>query len=303
VVDLPRGSTLLEGSRNGGIPHPSLCGGRGRCSTCRVLVTEGIDTLGEPASVEASMLKRIAAPSRVRLACQIHPKKPLSVQVLLPISAREGNVDWGEEAYQWGTEVTATVLFVDLRAFAKLSQTQLPYDLIVLLNRYLSEMRQACEAHNGRVTNVVSDGLTAVFGLDGGRRQGSSHAIGAARAMLKAVEALNEEMQAALSMPLRIGIGIHTGPLVMARVGDEVRGFSVTALGESVTIAGRLEQATKDALSDCLISQEALKATGRQIMGSSRRELIIPGREAPVLAYALRSSTDTEETEAVEEPA
>ncbi len=301
IVDLPKGSTLLEGSRNSAIPHPSLCGGRGRCSTCRVLVTDGAETLPAPNGVEAQMLKRIQAPPRVRLACQIRPQKPISVQVLLPVDVSEGNVDWGEEAYKWGTEREATVLFVDLRAFTRLSQTQLPYDLIVMLNRFLSEMRQACEAHGGRVTNVVSDGLTAVFGLQNERRSGSSQAIGAARAMLKAVDALNTEWAAALTIPLRIGIGIHTGPVVMARVGDDDRGYTVSVLGETVTIAARLEQATKEALTDCLISQEAIKATGRPIMGASRRELSVFGREAPVYGYPLAAASDSKSKDATQE--
>ncbi|MEO0671511.1 MAG: adenylate/guanylate cyclase domain-containing protein [Pseudomonadota bacterium] len=303
IVDLPKGSTLLEGSRNSAIPHPSLCGGRGRCSTCRVLVTEGAETLQAPNDIEAQMLKRIQAPPRVRLACQIRPKKPISVQVLLPVDVSEGNVDWGEEAYKWGTEREATVLFVDLRAFTRLSQTQLPYDLIVMLNRFLSEMRQACEAHGGRVTNVVSDGLTAVFGLQNERRAGASQAIGAARAMLKSVDALNTEWSAALTIPLRIGVGIHTGPVVMARVGDDVHGYAVSALGETVTIASKLEQATKDALTDCLISQETIKATGRPAMGASRRELSIPGREKPVFAYPLIAATDAKGSETTSDTA
>lgn len=293
-IDLPRGSTLLEGSRSHSIPHPSLCGGRARCSTCRVLIVEGLDTLSEPGPAEAAMLKRISAPPRVRLACQVRPKTGLTVQVLLPVAVSEGNVDWSDEAYKWGTARVSTVLVVDLRAFTQLAETQLPYDLVLMLNRFIAEMRQAVEAHGGRVNTVMSDGMMAVFGLNGERASGSRAAIAAARDMLRTIDTLNAELHAALSMPLRVGIGIHTGSVVLGRIGDEARGYAMTALGETVTIAARLEEATKDALSDCLVSQETLEAAGRTMLPTSQKlELHIPTRAKPVMGYALEALAAT----------
>jgi adenylate cyclase len=287
-VMLPRGSTLLEASRTKGIPHPSLCGGRARCSTCRVLILEGGEALASPNATEKALLNRISAPPNVRLACQIQPTAPLKVQILMPASA--GNVSIGQvpdDAYEAGTEVTATVLFVDMRAFTVLSKTQFPYDLVALLNRFLSEIQQSIDAHGGQATMYLSDGLMAVFGLNGGSRHGSRSALRAARDMLRSIEAMNAEFQAALAMPLRIGIGIHTGPLIMARIGDEQRGFYNTALGETVTIASRLEAATKRELSDCLASQATLKAAGRGYNPGMRREINISGLSEPIVAYAI----------------
>ena len=141
-VYLPRGSTLLEASRSNKIPHPSVCGGRARCSTCRVLVLEGGDTLPPPSPNEAALLQRISAPSRVRLACQIRPTAPILVQILLPVTANGNGIsDWADDgAHETGTERIATVLFIDLRGFTELTKTQFPYDLIALLNRYMSEI-------------------------------------------------------------------------------------------------------------------------------------------------------------------
>jgi adenylate cyclase len=82
AVDLTPGMTLLEISRSAGIPHASLCGGRGRCSTCRVRVEKGLDSLPSPDAVEAATLGAIDAPSNVRLACQIHPTAPLTVAIV-----------------------------------------------------------------------------------------------------------------------------------------------------------------------------------------------------------------------------
>lgn len=287
-IAMPKGLTLLEASRDNGIPHPSLCGGRARCSTCRVLILKGLESLPEAGPAERAILSRISAPPRVRLACQIRPAKDLSLQILLPVEVPEGQVDWDEEAFKWGVERTATVLFVDLRAFDKLTHSQLPYDLVVLLNRFVAEMRQAIEAHGGRVTLFLSDGLMAVFGLSSDhRRSGSRSAMAAARDMLKVADALNAEFSAALPLPLRVGIGVHTGPIVMARIGDEERGFMVTALGETVTIASYLEEATKDLLTDCLISQTTFDASRQGVPSVEPREIHVPGLNEPIVAYPL----------------
>jgi adenylate cyclase len=288
-VKMARGLTLLEASRSHGIPHPSLCGGRGRCSTCRVLIHKGIETLDPPGPAERALLKRISAPSRVRLACQVRPKRDLSLQIVLPVDINNGQLDWNDEAFKTGVEQAATVLFVDLRAFDRLTQTQLPFDLVVLLNRFVEEMRQAIESHGGRVTMFLTDGIMAVFG-QAGQRAGARAAIAAAKDMLKSSEILNGEFSSALPQPLRIGIGIHTGQVVMARVGDDEHGYMATALGETVTIASRLENATKELLSDCLISKETLRAAGMPIPTTEQREIHMTSRNEPVTAYPLATA-------------
>ncbi len=285
-LTMARGLTILEASRSKGIPHPSVCGGRGRCSTCRVLIHKGIETLDPPGPAERALLKRISAPARVRLACQVRPRRDLSLQIVLPVDVNGGQLDWNDEAFKTGVEQSATILFVDLRAFDRLIESQLPFDLVVLLNRFVEEMRQAIEGHGGRVTMFLTDGIMAVFG-QAGRRSGARAAIAAAHDMLKSAELLNGEFSSALPQPLRIGIGIHTGLVVMARIGDEEHGYMATALGETVTIASRLEHATKEFLSDCLVSRDTLQAAGMPIPTTEHREIHMVSRNEPVVAYPL----------------
>jgi len=137
----------------------------------------------------------------------------------------------------------------------------------------------------------LSDGMMAVFGLNNERTNGSKNAIAAARDMRRAVDAMNRELHAAMPIPLRIGIGIHTGSVIMARIGDEAHGYRTVALGETVTIASRLEEATKRYLIDCLISQETLKAAGQLGHTTDRREITVPGRTDPIIAYGLELGT------------
>jgi adenylate cyclase len=269
------GLSLLEASRLNKIPHPAICGGRARCSTCRVLVTAGAETLPAPEAAEAALLHSISAAPRVRLACQLRPKHDIAVQILLPAIGRDYRSASEAESYKWGVETEVTVLFVDLRAFSTLAQSQQPYETVVVLNRFIAEMTQAVEAHEGKVDLLLSDGLMAVFGMQGRREAGARSAILGARAMLRAMRVLNREFRSALPLPLRIGIGIHTGKVVLAEV------------GETVSIASRLQEATKEALTDCLMSGETAAAAGLTSQMRARQEIQVQGRAAPITAFAL----------------
>ena len=288
ALRMSRGTSVLETSRINGIPHPSRCGGRARCATCRVLVISSEGPLPAPGKAERALLTRIDAPPQVRLGCQLRPQSNISVQVLLPFLASLDHPDAAGDAFRWGVEHTITVLFVNMRGFNLLAQRQYPQDVVLLLNRFTAEMTQAVDAHQGRVNTYLTDGLMAIFGLDGAKDAGSGNAIATAQAMLKVIQQLDREMADVLQIPLRIGIGIHTGPAIVARFGDTQRGQMVGALGETVSIADRLERASKAMLTDCLISAEALKASGLRLETSRQREIAIPGRDTPVVAFALK---------------
>src|SRR4051812_32479856 len=83
IVTSPRGFSVLEASRMAGIPHISVCGGRGRCSTCRVRVIEGLDAQPAPTPQEGAALARIKAGPDVRLACQFQPADDLTIVPIL----------------------------------------------------------------------------------------------------------------------------------------------------------------------------------------------------------------------------
>jgi adenylate cyclase len=235
------------------------------------------------------MLERISAPRNVRLACQVRPHGDVAVQVLLepisrstPVAAREP-----EEIRSFGEERTVTVLVVDMRAFNVLARRQLPYDLVILVNRFIAEMTQAVKAHGGRVETLVTDGITAVFGLNSERRWGSREAILAARDMLKACRVLDAELGSALPLPLRIGIGVHTGRAIVAQIADPQLGTISVTMGETVSIAVRLEAATKSMLADCLVSDAALTASGLKLTRTTQREVLLPGLDKPIMAHVV----------------
>lgn len=283
------GATLLEISRAAGVPHASVCGGRGRCTTCRVLVLEGCDHLAPPNPTEAAALHRIEAPPGVRLACQIRPSHAMTIRPLIPLRAHAPTA--GQDEYRWGVERAITIMFADLRGFTRLAETLYPYDTVFLLNRYAETMEQAIRRHGGKVDKFLGDGIMALFGLRRDGRSGSRDALEAAQAMLAALAGLNAEFRPTLSEPLRIGIGIHTGPAVLGRVGAGQE-RDVTALGDSVNVASRLEGLNKEFASILVASDATVRSSGLAIPAAELREVAIRGRAEPLLVHVLHAPVD-----------
>ncbi len=285
------GLTLLEMSRLNGIPHPSTCGGRGRCSSCRVLVMSGDENATPPSMLEQRMLDRIRAPRQVRLACQYKPKQDVSVRVLM--SSRDKNIqDMASiELQEWGTEQQLAVLFADIRGFSTLTRNQIPADIFVLLSRVITDMTQATEARGGRVVMTQTDGIMAVFGIGRDAKTGSRAALNAAADILKSIQLINKDMRGALPLPLRVGIGIHTGPVVLSRNDDDTSG-DIIAVGETVSIASRLEDATKEATADCLVSAATLAAANFAMPAMASRPFHYKNGDQPIAAYAFGDRQD-----------
>jgi adenylate cyclase len=157
AMAIPPGATVLETLRANGIPHASVCGGRARCTTCRVRVVSGQAELPPPAGLEAAALARIGAMQGVRLACQIRPSTDISVTLLLAAdsSAADGLVRGGME----GSERRVTVVFIDLRGSTTLGEMRMPYDVLFILNQFFNEMTKALVATGGHYSNFTGDGF------------------------------------------------------------------------------------------------------------------------------------------------
>lgn len=291
VRKLTPGLTVLEMFRRFGIPHAALCGGRARCATCRVLVLDGGNKLPAPGPNEAKLLRRISAPEGVRLACQIRPKDDLQVQILLASRLTAGSTREIAPDVNGGKR-SLTVVVADLRAFSALSERQLPQELLGLLNRFFDEMAQAIAAHGGRIDAFYGDGFMAVFGLEGSPSRTAQAAISAAADIVRAVEALNREFGAALPLPLRIGIGIHTGQAIIGAVENDSLGRREITVGQTVMIASQLESATRRMLADVVVSEETIRATGRSYRGTTPLKVTIKGREQLLTAYGFASAPE-----------
>jgi adenylate cyclase len=275
TVSAPRGQSILEISRANRIAHASVCGGRARCSTCRVRVVEGLEHLPPASELEEQVLRRVGAPANVRLACQLRPTADLTLSTLLP-ARLETSQALQFDKYHWGVEREVTILFCDLRGFTKMSEAWLSFDVVFILNQFLGRMAEAIEDSGGFVDKFMGDGIMAIFGMDSTADEGARRAIAAARAMGGVLDGLNQSLRDELRLPLAMGIGIHSGQAILGRIGAAHRTETVarlTALGETVNIASRLEGMTKE-----LGVQVAVSAYTLDLSGLTPTEKTVPHR-------------------------
>jgi adenylate cyclase len=279
-VTAPVGMTLLEISRSQGIPHTALCGGRGRCTTCRVVIEEGRTNLPPASPAEQHSLDAVGAGPGTRLACQVSPTGPLTIHRVFRPDGRQRRAHASQ-----GSERRMAILFLDIRGFTARTTGQLPYDVVFLLNRFFDAIVPAITRAGGSVDKYLGDGLLAIF--DVGTEQSSARAalrsvadIGAALA------AFNLSLTNESSPALRIGIGLHLGDLVLGEIGA-AGNAPRTIIGETVNAASRLEAATKDLSVELLVSASVLQAAGVDSTHLDLVTLDLRGVAQPVQALAV----------------
>jgi len=298
IVSVPPGFSVLEASRWAGIPHASVCGGRGRCSTCRVRIVQGAQTLVAPGPVERLTLRRIGAAAPIRLACQLRPATDVSVEPLVPAGpgAALGATRF-DAAVEGGRELQIAAMFVDLRESTRLATDRLPYDALFLFDRYIQAVTGAIERNGGRATSIAGDGVMSVFGVDGKAALAARNVFAAARDVWDALERLSDELAGELKAPLRIGIGIHVGMAVVGMVSTS-ESQSLQFLGDTGNIAAKLEEQSK-ALGCTLVASVAAldMAAPPEPTATARVEathVTIAGRQAPIDVVAFRHRSELE---------
>jgi adenylate cyclase len=261
TVRVPFGPTLLEISRMHGIPHAAVCGGRARCSTCRVRIDEGANTLTPPGYPEAITLASIAAPQNVRLACQVRPMSALTVTRLLRPASTGPQAADVQELDSAGVEKALAVMFLDLRDFTHLSQSRLAYDVVFILNEFFAAAGAAIHTHGGWIDKFLGDGLLAIFGQQRGVETGCRQALRSARAIDLALDHVNAKLGIEIGRPLRVGMGIHAGPLLLGRIGYG-EAVDMTVVGNAVNVASRLEAVAKEKGFQIVMSADVARYAG-----------------------------------------
>ena len=275
------------------VPHASICGGRGRCSTCRVQVRGQPGAVPPPRDDEQRVLNRIRAIGSIRLACQLRPTGAVEVAPLLPPSLPVGGVALPADIAA-GSERDIAVLFADLRGFTSLSEGRLPYDVVFVLNRYFGAMGRAIETAGGRVDKFLGDGIMALFGVEDDPARACRQALEAARLMSLRLDELNQVLREELGAPLRIGIGIHAGPAIVGEIGY-AGAAPLTAIGDTVNTASRLEGLAKEYGVELVVSDEVVARAGIDRSPFEWRRSELRGKSEPLLvglvakASALRA--------------
>jgi len=183
---------------------------------------------------------------------------------------------FGSDARQ-GREQELAVLFADLRGFTRIAEHKLPYDVVFILNRYFEAVGGAIQRAGGIPNQFTGDGVMALFGVESGAELGCRQAVAAAREIVRDLAALNHELVEELPAPLRIGIGIHAGPAIVGRMGYGA-GVYLTAVGDTVHVASRLEQLTKEYRCVLVLSEEVASRAALDVSAFPRHELTVRNR-------------------------
>ncbi|MEP4980219.1 adenylate/guanylate cyclase domain-containing protein [Ascidiaceihabitans sp.] len=288
AITAPKGLTLLEMSRANGVPHTALCGGKGRCTTCRVVVEEGLDLLHPPSEAEAKSLAAVGAGPKTRLACQIKPTDPTTVfRVFQDGRKRRAHATQGEEK-------ELAVLFLDMRGFTARTTGQLPYDVVFLLNRFFDAVVPAVTRNNGTIDKYMGDGFLAVFETADAHSSAQA-ALRATMGIAKALASFNAQLNAEGQPPVAIGIGVHLGDVVLGEIGAAGHAPR-TLIGDTVNTASRLEAITKEHSAQVFLSQPLLKAAGIDMPASAMIELDLRG-VADVLRALKVENAETLDTQ------
>jgi adenylate cyclase len=291
TVRVPRGWTVLEASRSFHLPHASMCGGRARCSTCRVQITAGAEYCPPAAGDEQATLDRIDAAPDVRLACQLRPTGDVSVVPLV----RTALPVYRPPARERHTERDIVLVYCDFLNRNALAREQLPQDLLYLLTLYGEAVSEAIRAAGGTLSTVGLDGISALFGLDHQPARAARLALQAAHAIERAVSQLDERLGREGNRILNVGVTIHAGHAVIGEIGSN-EGHAMMALGEAVDVASELRSALSKAAGTqgrrFAISEPVTTAAGIDLAVGDKITVGARGPGAPIAA-SLSASPPT----------
>jgi adenylate cyclase len=286
TVRVPRGLSVLEASLRHNVPHASVCGGRARCSTCRIRIIGDCSDLPQPSQREAFVLGRVgAADPSIRLACQLRPTTDLSFfQLFLP-HAMSAN-SHASNPTRIGQERYLVSMFVDMRGSTQLAEKRLPFDTVFIVNRFLGAVSQAVLESGGRPNQFVGDGMLALFGLATGRQEACRQALRATAMIAVNVDELNQFLSHDLREPIRFGIGIHGGEVIVGDIGYRDH-MVFTALGDAVNVAARLQEMTKILACEAVVSDEVRATAGLAATALPAQEVTLRGRNEPMIVRSI----------------
>jgi adenylate cyclase len=294
VIVAEDGESLLTTALRAGIPHANACNGRARCSTCRIHVDAG--RVSPRTEAEQAMADRLGFDDKLRLACQTRAESDLHIRRLVLDERDIGLLDQrgrtGPPAAA-GRELELGILFVDIQGFTSFSERLPPHDVVHVLNRFFDAMGACIVRHEGEINNYTGDGFLALFGLNDPAADPALQAVRAALEMLRAMDALKPYLLSAYDEDFDVRIGAHFGDVVVGSVGAPGQ-QRITAIGDDVNFASRIEGACKIAGARLLVSEAVHgRAAGRFAID---RTITTPirGRHGEHRLFEVVSETDSD---------
>ncbi|MBI3540874.1 MAG: adenylate/guanylate cyclase domain-containing protein, partial [Deltaproteobacteria bacterium] len=187
-----------------------------------------------------------------------------------------------------GQSSECTILFADVRNFTSISEKLSPETLVQMMNEYFDPIAREILKEGGYIDKFIGDAVMAIFGAPNKLVDHPYRACRAAVAMQKKVEELDTLFQKKFGIQgFRIGIGIHTGPVVIGNIGTRER-LNYTVMGDSVNLASRLESANKDLGTTILISEQTNEKCANEVLSKFIEEISVKGKEGKIRVYELK---------------
>jgi adenylate cyclase len=278
-VECSEPETILQALLRSGIPHAHVCGGKARCSTCRLLVLEGLENCSPRTPKEQRIGEKLRFPPHVRLACQTRISGPIKIRRII---MDDEDIEFNSLSFLEnhsalvGVEKGIFILFADIQGFTAFAETLMPYDVVHVLNRYFNLMSKVIRNYQGYINTYMGDGLMALF-ESADPASGATRAIQAGLAMLREVEKLRPYLQELYHRDFDIRIGLHYGQVVSGALGA-LGDRKETVIGDAVNVASRIESANKQAGTRFLISEVIYNLIRDKLSIGKRLEVDLPGK-------------------------
>jgi adenylate cyclase len=301
LVECRFSESILSAALRAGSPFSHACGGHASCSTCRVIVVEGRPACAERSAKERVIAERLGFGPEFRLACQTKIASDVTIRRLVvddhdveladirpgfrrrawgPMRWAFGNKPRGPRRSQpqpIGEQVDAAILFADIRGFTGFAEALLPYDVIHVLQRHVRQVTRTIERHGGVVTSYMGDGVMALFRPERGRSP-SQRAVRAGLELLGETDAGRAAIEELYGRSFEINVGVHFGPTIVGTLWGSPP--AATAMGDTVNLASRIEQANKQHGTRFLISDATLAALdGDEVRIGRSFRCSLPGKE------------------------
>ncbi|GAB3309735.1 hypothetical protein GCM10027511_22450 [Hymenobacter humi] len=292
TVPIAPGQSILQANLIAGIPHVHACGGQARCSTCRVVVLQGLENCLPRNAAEQELADKLNLPAEVRLACQtcvqgdVALRRPIVDALDLAMARQEVEAP----GQRLGEEKQLAILFTDIENYTPFAEALPPYDIIHVLNRYFRLMNEAISEHHGYLVDYVGDGILVIFGLER-PNEAVADALAAVQAMYRALDRLNPYLQQMYQRTFRVRAGLHYGPVVVGHVG-EGPSRKLAAIGDNVNMASRIESANKELGTQFLVSEAVVQAAGPDLFVHRSCARTLKGKSGKYQLYEVMMPLD-----------
>jgi len=185
-----------------------------------------------------------------------------------------------------GNYVEGSAMFADIRSFTTIAESQPPAETIEMLNNYFALMIEAINEHGGTINQMVGDGLMAIFGAPVPHADHRERAVRAALEMMEMLAVFNREQTSQDKIPIQIGIGIASGKMIAGYTGTQHRAV-YTCIGDTVNLASRIEDYTKQAGKPILISEDTQQGLPESIKTEFLGPVTFKGKHQAVGVYSV----------------